>query len=313
MGWHRLEIESDALRGNPLGDPHVRPLFIWVPADESRTYPVVYVLHAHLRSAQSWFNVEPFERSYPEEIDAAAPEVVVVLVDGWTAVGGSQWIDSEGIGRYGTYLRDEVVPFVEQRVPASGQRGLQGKSSGGYGALVHALERPDLFHACAAHAPDALFEVTAARGFAPAARALRGQSLREWWSSFEELATDDDALLTELWSSALAYADGELPFDAATGTTVEGVFARWLEHDPVRLAAQHAESLAQLRGVWLDAGDADEYFLDLGAEALRRALVEHGLPDDRLQFELFPGGHRGASWRYPLSLAWLAGRLSITL
>src|SRR3989304_777104 len=26
-----LEIESEALRGNPLGDPHVRPLWVYVP------------------------------------------------------------------------------------------------------------------------------------------------------------------------------------------------------------------------------------------------------------------------------------------
>ena len=38
-----------------------------------------------------------------------SPDAVVVLVDGWTSVGGSQWIDSPGIGAYGTYLCDEVV------------------------------------------------------------------------------------------------------------------------------------------------------------------------------------------------------------
>ena len=132
----------------------------------------MYVLHAHLRSAASWFNVEPFERSYPEEIDTLAPEAVVVLVDGWTSVGGSQWIDSDGVGQYGTYLQDEVVPFVDAGYPTNGARGLQGKSSGGYGAIVNTLARPDLFHAFAAHAPDALFEVTLAHGFPAAARVL---------------------------------------------------------------------------------------------------------------------------------------------
>ena len=37
-----------------------------------------------------------------------------------------------------------------------------------------------------------------------------------------------------------------------------------------------------------------------------------GLPEERLHFELFPGGHRGVSHRYPLSLAYLVGALSIT-
>ena len=89
-----------------------RPLFVWAPDDRSRAYPTVYVLHAHMRSARWWFNVEPFVPSYPEVIDELAPEAVVVLVDGWTDVGGGQWI-----GEHASYLRDEVVPFVDDAVP----------------------------------------------------------------------------------------------------------------------------------------------------------------------------------------------------
>jgi enterochelin esterase-like enzyme len=307
MPWHAVTIESEALRGNPLGDAHERPLFVWSPDDPSRRYPAVYVLHAHMRSARSWFNVEPFRRSYPDEIEALAPEAVVVLVDGWTSVGGSQWIDSAGIGPYGTYLCDEVVPFVEARFPTNGARGLQGKSSGGYGALVHALERPDVFSAVAAHAPDALFEVTAARSFPDVARALRGQSISEWWSSFDGLESRSDVLVVELWSSALAYSDGELPFEPETATLVPEVWQRWLEHDPIRLVPRHAEAAGSLLGVWLDAGDADAYFLDFAAFAVRRALEDAGVD---VRFELFEGGHGGLTWRYPLSLAWLVERLA---
>ena len=210
-----------------------RPLFVWAPADRSRTYPTVYVLHAHMRSARWWFNVDPFVPSYPEVIDQLAPEAVVVLVDGWTDVGGGQWI-----GELASYLRDEVVPFVDEQYPTSGLRGLQGKSSGGYGALVNAMERPDLFHAVAAHAPDALFEVTLAHGFPLAARELRERfdgSLDAFWASFAGLQSHGDALLVELTAAARAFGDGTLPFDAEG--RVLPVFERWLEHDPVRLAA----------------------------------------------------------------------------
>ncbi|HVC87116.1 MAG TPA: alpha/beta hydrolase-fold protein [Gaiellaceae bacterium] len=319
MGFSKHTIASDALRGNPLGDPSERDLWVWVPDEEGRRYPAVYVLHAHMRSAQSWFNVEPFARSYPEEIAALAPDAVVVLVDSWTSVGGSQWIDSHGIGRYGTYLREEVVPFVDGRfptIPDAAHRGLQGKSSGGYGALVTALERPDLFSAAAAHAPDALFEVTNAHGFAAAARELcehHGGSLAEFLRTFQGFHSQGDALLNELAVCALAFSDGELPFDPETAMLVPDVWDRWLAHDPARLAARHPDAVRALRGLWLDAGDADEYFLDLGALALRRAFIAAGLPQDVLRFELFSGGHRGLTWRYPLSLAFLVERLSITL
>lgn len=315
MAWHALTIESEALRGNPLGDPHERPLFVWTPEDASQTYPTVYVLHAHMRAARWWFNVEPFEKSYPDLIDELAPAANIVLVDGWTSVGGSQWIDSAGIGSYGTYLCDEVVPFVEARFPANGSRGLQGKSSGGYGAIANALARPDLFHAVAAHAPGpALFDVTMLPDFAQTARALRGRPLAEWFATdFAGLESHADAVLVEVWSAALTFAEGELPFDLETAELRDDVWQRWLVHDPVRLIPAHADAVRGLRAVWLDAGDADTYFLDLAAIALNRAFEAAGLGDDRLRFELFPGGHRGLSWRYPLSLAFLVGSLSITL
>lgn len=316
LSWARHTLSSVALHGNHLGDPHVRDLWVWAPDDRSRQYPTVYVLHSHMRSALSWFNVEPFERSYPEDVDAHSPHAVVVLVDGWTSVGGSQWIDSAGIGAYGTYLCDEVVAFVDEHYPTNGARGLQGKSSGGYGAIVNALARPDLFTAVAAHAPMALFEVTIARDFAAGARELRdrfGGSLDAFWSSLNGLRSSGDALLAELGSAVLAFGDGTLPFDPETAELDPDAWAQWLEHDPVRIVAASAESVAELCGVWLDAGRSDEYFLDLGAVALRRALVDAGLPEERLHFELFDGGHRGLSGRYPVSLAFLVERLSMTL
>jgi hypothetical protein len=284
-----------------------RPLFVWAPDDRSRTYPVVYVLHAHMRDAQSWFNVDPFEESYPQAIERLAPDAIVALVDGWTEHGGGQWI-----GALGDYLRDQVVPFVEGRYPANGLRGLQGKSSGAYGALVHAFERADLFHAVAAHAPMALFEVTIAHDFPLAARELRERGLTSFAGvlPLDGLKSQGDAVLVEMASLAQAFSGGKAPFDLRTGALVPEVWERWLAHDPLRLAA--TADLPALRGVWLDAGRRDEYFLDLGAVALRDELLARGLPEDRLHFELFDGGHRGVSSRYPTSLAYLAGALSIT-
>jgi len=287
-----------------------RPLFVWAPPDRSRSYPVVYVLHAHMRDAQSWFNVTPFERSYPELVDELAPDAVVALVDGWTPVGGGQWI-----GEHADYLCEQVVPFVEEHYPANGSRGLQGKSSGAYGAVVNALLRPDLFHAVAAHAPMALFEVTVAHDFPAVARELRerGQTISEALAGVTELDSHGTVLVVEVGALAAAFSDGELPFRADTAALVPEVWGKWLAHDPVRLVAGRVEAVRGLRGVWLDAGRRDEYFLDLGAVALRDALVEAGLPEEALRFELFDGGHRGVSGRYPASLAWLVERLSISL
>ena len=63
-----------------------------------------------------------------------------------------------------------------------------------------------------------------------------------------------------------------------------------------------------MRAVYIDAGKRDEWFLDLGAEAFRRALEEIGVTD--LFFELFDATHMAIEYRYPLSLRYLAERLS---
>jgi S-formylglutathione hydrolase FrmB len=328
--WRTVSFTSEALRGNPLGDPHVRPLHVYVPEDESRRYPSVYVVQGMTGMADAWFNVTPWSRSYPDRIADLAPEAVVVLVDAFTAVGGSQFVDSPGTGNYHTYLCDEIVPYVDGNfptLPEARHRGIQGKSSGGYGAMITPLLRPDLFGGLATHAGDALFEACYARDFAPAARALResyGGSYDAFWEDFRSgrpvLALPSDEVLVNTYAMAAAYSandDGSvaLPFEIETGARIPEVWERWLRWDPVLLAREpeHAETLRNLQAVWIDAGRSDEYYLDLGAIAFHREVVAAGIPGERVHFELFAGKHGGLTWRYPLSLSFLVGRLSITL
>jgi hypothetical protein len=328
--WHTVSFVSEALRGNPLGDPHERPLHVWVPEDTSRRYPSVYVIQGMAGMADAWFNVEPWTLSYPDRIDVLAPEAVVVLVDAFTAVGGSQYLDSPGIGKYHTYLCDEIVPYIDSHFPtlaAREHRGIQGKSSGGYGSMITPLLRPDLFGGLATHAGDALFEVCYARDFAPAARALRDRydgSFDAFWADFRSgrpvLSSPDDEVLVDTYAMCAAYSardDGtvELPFDLETGEIDPEVWARWLRFDPVVLAreAEHRETIRNLRAVWIDAGRDDEYHLDLAATSFHREVLASGISAERVRFELFEGTHRGLTWRYPLSLAFLVEGLSSSL
>ena len=185
--------------------------------------------------------------------------------------------------------------------------------------MITPLLRPDLFGGLATHAGDALFEVCYARDFAPAARALReattARSTRSGRTSARAARCSrqpHDELLVNTYAMCAAYSpreDGtvDLPFDLETGELVPEVWERWLAFDPVLLARepQHAETLRDMRAIWIDAGRDDEYFLDLGAIAFHREVVAAGTPAERVHFELFDGTHRGLTWRYPLSLAFL--------
>jgi hypothetical protein len=97
-----------------------------------------------------------------------------------------------------------------------------------------------------------------------------------------------------------------LPVDAA-GTLCEQHWERWLAQDPVRLAPDHATALRGLRAVYLDAGDADEYYMDVGTAALSEVLTEIGVEH---RHERFPGGHGGIAHRYPVAYEHLARALS---
>jgi len=325
--WEEISFESGVLEGNPLGDPHVRPLFVYLPPgyddEPDRRWPSVYVIQGMTGMVGAWFNVAPFARNYAQMIDELAPACVVVLVDAFTALGGSQFLDSPAVGRYHTYLCDEIVPHVDghfRTLAAREHRGIQGKSSGGYGAMITPMLRPDLFGGLATHAGDALFENCYLHEFAQVARALREKydgSYERFWEDFRSgrpvLADKDDPVLLDTYAMAACYSandDGSIdfPFDLRTGRLIPEVWERWLEWDPVRRARRHAGTLRELSAAWIDAGTEDEYFLDLGAIAFRDVLEEIGVSE--IHFELFPGRHGGITYRYPLSLAYLAEKLA---
>jgi S-formylglutathione hydrolase FrmB len=325
-------IASELLRGNPLGDPCDRPLWVYLPpgydADPARRYPVVYVIQGYTGHVAMWRNRVPFRQPFTETADAVfasgeAPPALVVYVDAWTSYGGSQFVDSPGTGRYHSYLCEEVVPWVDQRyrtLAGAAHRAIAGKSSGGFGAMITPMLRPDLFGALATHAGDALYELCYIPDFGPAARLLRDYDgdIWRWWDDFGSRVSftkaADQVLLGLLGVAACfsAHEDGtvDLPFDARTGALRPEVWERWLDWDPVRMAPRYAGALRSLRGIWIDAGTRDEHYLDLGAEAFRQALREVGVTDEVVRFELFDATHAGIDYRYPLSLAWLCQRIA---
>jgi S-formylglutathione hydrolase FrmB len=328
----QLIVDSELLSGNPLGDPARRPLYIYaspgVVSGSAGSVPVVYVIQGYTGQLDMWLSRSAFEPTVTERIDAMfaagdSPEGIVVFVDAWTSRGGSQFLNSSSTGAYQDYLCDEVVPFIDARYPtlaAPEHRGLAGKSSGGYGAMVVPMMRPDVFGGFASHAGDALFECCYQRDFPAAARLLRDSYDGSWDAFLEAVASAERfdygrfAPAWEIYGYACCYTPDPrrpghalLPFETATGRLIPALWERWLAHDPVRMAPAHADALRGMRRIYLDAGRGDEYFLDLGAQAFAAELttlgVEHTL-------ELFDGRHGGISYRYPGAIRELLRGLS---
>lgn len=314
-----LTVESELLADNPLGDPARRPLYVYVPpeAGDGDRYSTVYLIQGFTGQLDMWSNRTPFEPNIFERIDrlfgdGGSPPGVVVFVDAWTGYGGSQFINSTATGPYMDYLCDEVVPFIDENyptIPDRDHRGLTGKSSGGYGAMVVPMMRPDVFGALASHAGDALFESCYLRSFPVVARTLRDKFDGSFEVFFERLRSADrfdfglhgEAIETYAMAACYSPDPGSpgaalLPFEVDTSRLIDDVWEQWLQWDPVRIAPKRAEALASMRRIYLDAGRSDEYFLDLGAQAFSKELTKLGVDHS---LELFDGTHGGLQYRYP--------------
>ena len=164
-----LDHESKVLKGNPLRDPYIRKLAVWLPpqyGDRKERFPVLYDLVGFTGSGLSHTNWKPFGDSVPERAARLMREgrmgpTIFVFPDCFTALGGNQYVNSSAIGDYADYLTADIVPFVDRyfrTLPSREHRGCFGKSSGGYGAILHAMKYAKTWGAVADHSGDAYFD-----------------------------------------------------------------------------------------------------------------------------------------------------------
>src|SRR4051794_40405823 len=274
--FDELIVESDLLAGNPLGDPSKRPLYVYRPpgveAGGGGDLPSVYLIQGYYGRIDGWRQRPPYEPSMVERVDRlfadeGCPDGIIVFVDAWTSYGGSQFVDSTSTGPYQSYLCDEVVPFVDERYPTAAdrdRRGIAGKSSGGYGAMIVPMMRPEVFGALASHAGDSLYEACYVPFFPKTARDLRDDFDGSYDVFFRAVAEADHFDMGKWGDLMMVYGcaacftpDPEqpgkalLPFDLRTGRLIEERWARWLELDPVRMVPGHADALRSMRRIYL--------------------------------------------------------------
>jgi len=320
-------VESAVLRQNPLGDPHVRRVPIYLPPSYAqrpeRRYPVAYVLTGFTGRGRMLLNDAPWSPPLDDRMDRlieeGCGEMILVMPDCFTRFGGSQYLDSSATGRYAEHLVQELVPRVDARyrtLPAREHRGIAGKSSGGYGALVHGMKRPDVFGAVACHSGDMYFDYCY-RGDVPkfCSEVQRAGGLEKWLAGFEAKVQKkhDDFTVLNILAMAAAYSPNpaaplgvDLPCDLESGEFRPQVWERWLEHDPLRILETHAEALRSLRLLYLDCGTKDEWHLHHGARAFTRRLAALGISHEYHEYD---DGHLNVAYRYDVSLPRLAQAL----
>lgn len=322
-------LRSSALEGNALGDPAERPVAVYVPPDYdpegSRRYPALYCLHGYTGDVAALVAARPWEYNVVQRMDRLLAErrmepALLVLVDGFTRLGGSQYVNSIHNGQYATYVVRDVVSHIDQSyrtIAAEGGRAVLGKSSGGFGALHLSMMYPGTFSAFASHSGDAYFHYADPPAFVHAHRTLEKHrwDVAKFVESFESADKRSQAEYhtMEMLGYAAAYSpvsarpfDVDLPFDRQTGELREDVFARWLAFDPAHMCRDKQAELARLRLRYVDCGRRDEYGLDVGARILAARMREMGMT---VHHEEFDDDHRNVGYRYDVSLPALSGVL----
>jgi enterochelin esterase-like enzyme len=356
--WHPgtvvvLEHVSTILKGNALGDPHMRKLAVWLPPqyDEGATrgrgkrFPVLVDMVGFTGSGLSHIAWKNFSENVPERAARLVHErkmgpAIIVFPDCFTALGGNQYVNSSAIGNYADYLVKEIVPFVDRefRTLASREhRGCFGKSSGGYGAIIHGMKHADTWGAIADHSGDAYFDFVYHHDWPNTLNELAKHRPRKFVPGRYDAATmekgadrglDDGrvkAFLKVVWGKAkLSMAEGHalmnvcmaatydpdpkapngfrLPFNLETGELLPERWKHWQASDPINLVAKYRKNLASLRGIYIDCGWRDQYHIQYGSRILSKRLQAAGI---RHTYEEFDDNHSDIDYRMDVSLPFL--------
>ena len=314
------EFRSQALEGNPLRDPATRSVPVYLPPDydAKQRYPSVYLLPAFGYRGLKFLSDDLWEENIQQRLDRLIGEgsilpLIVVMPDGSTRYGGSQYLNSSATGNYEDHLL-ELVGYIDKKYPTLADvehRAVAGHSSGGFGALRLGMLHADTFGLVADHSGDKYFEMEFKPDFGGLLRfAERGgeEAIREMLRDpGQALRNGAPFLVLDVLAMSACYSPNpsaplgfDLPLDLHSGQLRPDVWARWLAYDPVETVEEYEEALRSLQLLYFDCGRFDEYNLLYGTRLLTEKLRALGIP---FQFEEYDGGHHNMRHRYDVSLA----------
>ena len=326
-----LQIELPSLANNLLGDPTTRTVHVYLPKpwmQSAEKLPFAVFLAGYTSSGLRKTGWQAFDENLPQRCERmiaseSLPAMALVFLDGFTSLGGNQYVDSPVFGGWETAIAGELVAALEQSLPIGGSRNLRaicGHSSGGYGAMIQAMRHPEVWGAVACHSADMAFDLLYRGDFPKVATTLARRGLdpkafiEAFWAA-PKVAGDDFHTLMTLAMAASYDPDANapygvrLPFDRHTGSLIEERWQAWLSCDPVVLASTPAvqENLRLLNGLFFDCGSYDQYHSQYGARQLAAKLQQHNLAH---VYEEFPDGHSGVDYRLERSLPWICATLA---
>jgi S-formylglutathione hydrolase FrmB len=310
-----IQFESQVLKENPLHDPTLRSVAIFLPSQAvaGARLPIVYYLPGYGGSPASYITHSNVWLNFTQALADEVTPMILVVVDGRTRWGCGQYLNSPAQGNYEDYICDEIVAKVEAEYPAATngvRRIIAGHSSGGFGALRLGSTRQKLFDAVIAMSPDSDFPVShiplvkiAAVSNAPYADILKMES--------GALPPPKNGDLIYALGLSAAYAargpDHPGEFDwlyDPSGKFRDEIWQRWLDNDPLTIVQKNPNAFAPSQAVYVEGPAQDDYSANIGARAIYQVLRER---PGRCAFYEPPGHHsdhvrerlqRGLAWTF---------------
>src|SRR5438105_1954032 len=310
-----------------------------------RRFPVLFDLVGFTGSGLAHVAWKNFSDNVPERAARLVHAgrmgpAILVFPDCFTALGGNQYVNSSAIGRYADYLTRELVPLVDREfrtLASRDHRGCFGKSSGGYGAMLHGMKYASTWGAIADHSGDAYFDFVYWHDWPNTLNELaKYRTRRQKPGRYDALraakaagrGVDDGRarrFLAAVWKKPkLSVAEGHcimnlcmaatydpdpaapngfrLPFNLETGEVLPERWRQWQRHDPVRLVERHRRNLKSLRGIYIDCGWRDQFHIHYGSRILSRRLHEAGVAHT---YQEFDDDHSDIDYRMDKSLPFL--------
>ena len=321
-----LEIKSQALTNNVLGDPVNRSVAIYLPEDYSSSneeYPLLVDIVGFTGSGFGHIGWKAFQETVPQRVDRLKEEgkmgnVIVALPDCFTSLGGNQYIDSAVLGNWAEFLTMEMLSAIQSKYRVKrgrDHRGLFGKSSGGYGAIVHGMLYADSWGAIACHSGDMAFDLCYLPEMPGVLMKSREKGIEAFLDDFKIGKKVGDFHTMMMLAMAATYdPDPDAPYGIRLPVTpdtcelIEERWQRWLAWDPVELIerADVQTNLKSLNGLYIDCGSRDQYKLVFGARQLVKRLEAL---DINHRYEEFADNHSSVDYRMDESLPYLYDRL----
>lgn len=293
----RIQVHSQALEGNLVGDPAERYVTVYLPpsykTSAHKSYPVLYMLHGYTDSEYKWFGWEEHWINLHEVIDAAlteglSKEMIVVMPNAYNRFKGSMYSSSVTIGDWETFVARELVNYIDEHyrtIPDTHSRGLAGHSMGGYGTLRLGMKYPEVWSAIYALSPCCM------EGTMLQVNPRMMESV-EAITSVDQLEEAGFGVSATL-ASAAAWAPNpenpplylDLPF--ADGEIRPEVAARFAANRTLYVIDQYIYNLKQLSAIGMDAGDQDRG-ISGSTKRLHELLDSYEIPH---LYESYEGDH----------------------